>query len=202
VQVAYQTGVTSDTYVKQRAWQKASLQQCPLHPQGGCGLARHGTYCRSTVPGVRVARWYCRKAKTTISLLPSFLAARLAGTLDEVEEAVAASEGTLPLEVVAGQLRPDIELPGALRWLRRRRNAVSVALLAAVTLVPALGGCDLSIKAVRDRLGTTSALVELRRLCSGQLAQMAAPIGFAHHRPRRDDRAESFQHKTGADPPS
>ncbi len=34
---------------------------------------------------MRVARWWCPVARKAISLLPSFLAARRSGTLDEVE---------------------------------------------------------------------------------------------------------------------
>ena len=47
-----------------------------------CSFARHGTYMRKTPRGTRVARWYCPQSRTTFSLLPDCLAARLPGTLD------------------------------------------------------------------------------------------------------------------------
>ena len=155
-----------------------------------------------TIPGLQVARWYCRKGKTTFSALPDFAACRLGGTLDEVEQAVAASEATRPLEAAARRMRPDIELPGALRWLNRRRKAIAVSLLAAVTVAPELSGCAATITAVRDRIGSTSALIALRDLCRAQLRQMGAPIGFAHHRATKFNSRKSFQHKAGTDPPS
>ena len=202
MQVRHETDLTSDTYVKQRAWHKASLPQCPVHLAGGCGLARHGTYERATPPGVRVARWYCRKARQTFSALPDFLAARLRGTLQEIEAVVVASEQGRSLEVVAGDLRRDIELPGALRWLRRRRKRISVTLLAAVTLVPGLAGCEATICGVRKRLDTTSVLTMLRQLLEGQLSQLASPVGFAHRSLQLTRPRKRLQHKAGTDPPT
>ena len=39
-----------------------------MHPQGGCGFARHGSYERVDPPGTRIARWYCRVGHQTFSL--------------------------------------------------------------------------------------------------------------------------------------
>jgi hypothetical protein len=62
-------------------------------PNGGCGFARHGTYyARGTPPGTEIARWYCLTGHCTFSLLPDCLAARLPGTLAEVESVVRAVE--------------------------------------------------------------------------------------------------------------
>ena len=72
--------------VRAQAWRDASLERCPNHPHGGCSFARHGTYARKTPRGTRIARWYCPESHTTFSLLPDCLAARLPGTLDEVEQ--------------------------------------------------------------------------------------------------------------------
>jgi hypothetical protein len=77
------------------------LERCPLHPEGGCGLAAHGSYARVRPAGIRVARLRCPKARITISLLPDFLAARLSGTLAEVEQTVEAVAGALSLAAVA-----------------------------------------------------------------------------------------------------
>jgi hypothetical protein len=112
VQLRYETGLTSDEYVSRQAWRKASLPRCPNHPWGGCSLARHGTYRRKTPAGTQIARWYCAESHTTFSLLPDCLAARLPGTLDELESIVAAAEQAPSLEAAANVLRLDIELPG------------------------------------------------------------------------------------------
>jgi hypothetical protein len=60
--------------------------------------------------------------------LPDCLAARLSGTLSEVEAVVRAAEQAPSLEVLCMQHRFDIELPGALRWVRRRVRYVQGAL--------------------------------------------------------------------------
>jgi hypothetical protein len=116
----------------------------------------------------------------TISLLPDFLAARLSGTLSEVERAVEVVEGSSSHEQAASQIRPADEegavtLPSALRWLRRRLVPVRAALRALVTLLPELFGCAPTLTAVRERLGVREALAALRRLGEGVLAVLAAP---------------------------
>jgi hypothetical protein len=74
--------------------------------------------------------------RSTFSLLPDCLSARLVGSLDEVEEAVVVAE-SMGVEGAAQALRvEEIELPGALRWLRRRRRGVRAALLALMTAAP------------------------------------------------------------------
>ena len=114
VQLRYACEHTGAEYVRQRAWLNASLPRCPLHPQGGCGFARHGTYERRSPPGTRIARWYCPAGHRTFSLLPDWLAARLPGTLAEVEAAVVAVEQAGGLEAACADLRPEIEWPGVL----------------------------------------------------------------------------------------
>jgi hypothetical protein len=72
----------------------------------------------------------------TFSLLPDCLSSRLGGSLDDAERAVVASE-SLGVEAAAQTLRVgEIELPGALRWLRRRRRGVRAAVLALLTAMP------------------------------------------------------------------
>jgi hypothetical protein len=102
VQLRYACELTGEEYVSQGAWRKASLPRCPLHPKGGCGFARHGTYARVTPPGTQIARWYCPAGHRTFSLLPDCLAARLSGTLAEVEAVVRAVEQAPSLEAVFG----------------------------------------------------------------------------------------------------
>ncbi len=113
MQVRLATGLTSEEYVKQEAWRSARLERCPFHPEGGCGLARHGTYARVSPAGCLIARY--PPARTTISLLPDFLCSRLTGTLAEVEAVVAVADAAPTQEAASEALRPDIELPGALR---------------------------------------------------------------------------------------
>jgi len=71
--------------VTEGAWRQARLEWCPLHPGGGCGFVRHGTYPRRDTAGMRVARWYCRQARMSFSLLPDCLCSRLRGSLDDAE---------------------------------------------------------------------------------------------------------------------
>ena len=93
-------------YVRAQAWRDASLERCPNHPHGGCSFARHGTYARKTARGTRIARWYCPESHTTFSLLPDCLAARLPGTLDEVEQVVAHAEQAPSRRAAAGCVAP------------------------------------------------------------------------------------------------
>lgn len=206
MQQRHKTALTSEEYVSQQGWLEASLDRCPLHPRGGCGLAQHGTYARVQPPGMQVARWYCRTGKTTISLLPDCLASRLCGSLDEVEEVVATVEtktaqGT-SLEAVAGQLRPDLmDLRSAVRWVRRRLHPVRMVLLALVTLLPGQLGEEPRVLAVRKALGTTQALVRLREIGATHLGSLAPPIGLGPRQRGRARRRRRSQQGTGPDPP-
>jgi hypothetical protein len=58
VQLRFHTGLTSEEYVKQKAWESASLERCPHHPEGGCSFSRHTPYKRVEPPGTLIARWY------------------------------------------------------------------------------------------------------------------------------------------------
>jgi hypothetical protein len=206
LQLRHETALTGEQYVSQEGWRQASLARCPLHPRGGCGLARHTTYTRKSPPGIRIARWYCPTGRTTFSLLPDCLASRLPGSLDEVEQVVATvatrkAEGA-SLELVAGELRLELmELRSAVRWVRRRVHAVEVALLALVTLLPGRLGDDPSVLAVRKALATSQALVRLRAIGAAHLGSLAPPLGFGP-RPRRRARCRrASQHGMGPDPP-
>ena len=138
VQLRFECSLTGEEFVRQEAWRDASLPRCPPRPKGGCGFARHGTYERVSPPGTRIARWYCPAGHRTFSLLPDCLAARLSGTLTEVETVVRAAERAAGLEAACQGLRLDIELPGALRSVRRRMQAVHAALHLLKGLCPDL----------------------------------------------------------------
>ena len=149
MQLRDSSSLTSEAYVAQRAWQKASLASCPRHPQGGCGFARHGTYPRQTPAGMRIWRYYCPTAHETFSLLPDGLASRFPGELDAMEQVVAQVEAARSIEAAADVLRPDIVLPSAVRWVRRRLTLVRATLVIVVTLLPDVFTGDARLGAVR-----------------------------------------------------
>jgi hypothetical protein len=185
MQLAWKGPVADDRYVADRAWERAVLCACPLHPEGGCGLQRLGTYGRVSPAGARVARWWCPVARKSISLLPEFLAARLSGTLDEVEAVVAAVEQaggvTAALEAVHPADAEDaVGLQGALRSMRRRVGAVHAVLLAIITLLPEhFAGVMPTITGLRAALSTRRVLVALRELAAQHLHALPTPLGFA-----------------------
>ena len=82
VQLRFETGLAGAEYVTRELWRRAILPRCPLHPRGGCSLARHGSYARKRPAGTRIARWYCPQGHCTFSLLPDYLAARLHSNSD------------------------------------------------------------------------------------------------------------------------
>ncbi len=203
MQVRFDSGLTSEEYVSQKGWLAARLERCPFHPEGGCGLARHGTYPRVSPPGCLIARWWCPKAHTSISLLPDFLCARLTGSLAEVEAVVAAAEVAPTQEAASEALRPDIELPGALRWLRRRIRLVHGGLATAIGLLPGLlAGCKPTVNSVRSALGAEVALVRLRLELAPHLGALPPPLGFGPRPLRRRPSPTALQQETGPDPPA
>ena len=151
VQLRLRTGLAGEQYVKAQGWRHATLARCPHHPGGGCSLARHGTYARKTPAGTRIARWYCPESHTTFSLLPDCLAARLPGTLANVEDAVATAEDAASVAAAAATLRAGRSEPaGAMRWLRRRIRLVTRALNAVRGLLPErFVGCAATVPAFR-----------------------------------------------------
>lgn len=184
MQVLWKCPLTDERYVTQRAWESAVLDGCPFHPEGGCGLERLGSYRRVEPPGARVPRWWCPRQRESISLLPSFLAARLRGTLATVERVVAEVEAAGGMSAAVDAVHPpDAEKPvgfvGALRSIRRRVRAVRAALLAAVTLLPErFAGVSPTLAAFREVLGGGAVLVRLRELTERHLGALPAPFGF------------------------
>ena len=198
MQLRFATSLTSAEYVTQRAWRDASLDGCPAHPEGDCGFKRNGTYERAEPPGARVSRWYCALAHTTFSLLPDCLAAKLPGSLHEVEQVLAAVEQAPSLEAAADKLRPDILLPGALRWVRRRLALVKAALATLISLCPALvGGCEPTLSSMRAHLHSEPLLPVLRWLGEAYLPTLPPPLGFGP----RAQAGRKQQHDSGARAP-
>jgi hypothetical protein len=184
MQLLWNYANTDEQYVSERSWESARLERCPFHPEGGCGLEKLGSYGRVTPEGVRVPRWWCPKQGESISLLPSFLAARLSGTVAEVEDIVAkVDEAGSVAAAVDAVLPPDAEEPiglvGAVRWIRRRVVAVRAALLAIVTLMPErFAGVRPTLAGFREALCRERVLVTLRELVQRHLGALPVPLGF------------------------
>lgn len=107
-----------------------------------------------TPPGLRITRWYCPEGHRTFSLLPDFLAARLPGLLVAIEDSVNAAALSRSVEAAADTLRGlEVTLPSAVRWLRRRVNAVRTALDVVSRLAPEIGAPELGV----DRLSHPAA---------------------------------------------
>ena len=202
MQLRFECALTGADYVTQQGWLSATLPRCPLHPDGRCGFARHGTYERVSPPGTRVARWYCPEGHCTFSLLPDCLAARLSGTLSEVEAVVRAAEQAPSLEALCMQQRLDIELPGALRWVRRRVQDVHSALHRIKgVLGDAFANVAPTVTAFADHLEVAQVLVALRGIAAPWLGALPAPLGFAPRRCVRGHAGQPVQHRAGPDPP-
>ena len=202
MQLRFATNLTGEEYVSQKAWRNATLAGCPLHPKGGCGFARHGTYERCSPPGTLIARWYCPQGHRTFSLLPDCLAARLAGTLAEVEEVVLAVEQAESLEAACAALRLDIELAGVLRWVRRRVQAVYASLILLKGILPEwFQGCKPTLGAFAQCLGLREVLPALRPIAAPYLTSLPAPLGFGPLGCRSGEPGPTDQHRGGPDPP-
>jgi hypothetical protein len=203
VQLRHETKLTSEEYVRQKGWESARLERCPVHPEGGCGIARHTPYARVEPPGMRVARSYCAKGHVTISLLPDCLASRLSSTLSRVEEVVEAVEQRdRSIEVVAERLRPEIEVQGAVRWVRRRVVAVAVALVALKGLRPDVLTCvSPTLSEVRSALGVGAVLPALREIAGAQVVYVPPYVGLGPRVSGGKTKRRGIQQGKGADPP-
>ena len=202
VQLRFNCGLTGEEYVTQKAWCNASLPHCPLHPKGGCGYHRNGTYPRVSPPGTLIARWYCPRGHCTISLLPDCLASHLPGTLAELEAVVTQVEQASSLEAACASLRPEIELPGVLRWARRRVQAVHCALTVLKGLMPEhFSTCEPTLLSFARHLGVDTILPTLRSIAALYLPWLPAPLGL-HPRPGPGGGANHrVQQPVGPDPP-
>jgi hypothetical protein len=116
VQLRLECQLSAEQYVERRSWLSASLASCPLHPEGGCGFARHGSYPRREPAGARVRRYYCPTGKVTFSLLPDCLASRVSATLAQVESAVALVEACGSAGAAARHLHPVADPSAAAKW--------------------------------------------------------------------------------------
>ena len=192
MQIAWQCELTLDEYVACEGWRSANLARCPLAKS--CGGARPeglGSYERKCPSGVRIARFYCRECHTSFSLLPSFCAASYSSSLAEVEQAIHVWARSPTFDAAAIELRPDIEIQGARRWLRRRVNRVLLVLTFLST----------GMNFPEPEMATID-LVALRKKTGDTIHLLPTPVCFAH-RPLgywRDN--PRTQHKMGPDSPS
>lgn len=203
VQIRLPTDLTGEDYVKRAAWRDASAPECPWHG-AECELAPHGTYGRQTPAGARVRRFRCRQSGRTVSLLPDCLAARLPGTLAEVEAAARAAQQFPSLKKAAAAARPGhCEPSAAERWTRRRVLLVEVCLELLRSLYPAqFEHVEPNVVAFGAALGTQAVLIRLRAVAAAQLGALPAPLGFRLPREKAvAPKKSSLQHKTGLSPP-
>lgn len=202
MQLRFATNLSVEQYIQREAWKDAELNQCPLHPEGDCKITRHGTYSRKFPDGVKIARWYCPKGCTTFSMLPDCLSSRLPGTLIEVEKVINQIESASSQEAAADTIRLDINLPGALRWMRRRLFLIRSTLILLIELLPSLlGNCQPTFSSFRSVLGIEFVLPHLRILASSYLDILPPPLGFGPRPEAQKFKKSYFQHKTGTDPP-
>ena len=194
MQLRYDTQLTVNEYISTKAWEKATLSSCPNHPKGGCSLARHGTYTRKCGRGriARIARWYCADSHTTFSLLPDCLAARMPGSLRQLEQIAAAIEQDQePLEVMR-HIRDNakyVESAAQLRWLARQLSALQRVLVTVCGLLPdVFAGCPPAVLPMRAALDAPWLLSALREHCAEHLQYLPPPLGF-------------FQIRSSTDPP-
>ncbi len=131
------------------------------------------------------------------------MCSRLTGTLAEIEAVVAAADAAPTREVASEALRPDVELPGALRWLRRRTRLVHAGLAAAIGFLPGLlARCEPTVTSVRSALGTENVLVRLRGEVVPYVAALPPPLGFGPRPAPRRSSPTALQQGSGTGPPS
>ncbi|MBM3357944.1 MAG: hypothetical protein FJY54_09480 [Betaproteobacteria bacterium] len=123
--------------------------------------------------------------------------------MHEIERVVATVEQARSVEAAADRLRgPEITLPSAVRWVRRRLACVRRLFTTVIGLLPErLLGCTPTIVALRERLGCRSVLAALRALAARHLQALAAPLGFRHPSHAGGERKARLQQCMGPDPP-
>ncbi len=205
VQLDWNLSLSGEDCVTTQAWREAKLDCCPAHPDGGCSFARHGSYLRKTRRGdARIPRWYCREAHRTWSLPARCFAARLPGTLDELETAALAVETAESLRAAAEAARPGhaVSDAGNRRWIGYRRDLVAAGLTTLITLLPdLLAGCTPSVTELGARLGTDRLLFDLRGHAGPHLQHPEPPPGFAVRIDPAPVSNPAIRHKSGPDPP-
>lgn len=206
-QLRFATTLSFEEYVTAEGWKQATLAACPLCKPGTCGFHRIAPYMRKVPAVAFVARYYCPKQRTTFGLLPDFYASRMPGTLDDIERAVATAETSASVEQAADTLRPAdvldaVTLGAAVAWLRRRVVLVGTMFSTVTGLFPdLLAGVEHSVRAFRERLGTSRVLVALRELCERHLHALPRPLGLNPRAQPVIAGARGHRQSPGSDPP-
>jgi hypothetical protein len=124
----------------------------------------------------------------TFSLIPDCLAARMPGTLEQVEQAAAgvqrARQQGASLEQQAEALRPPSESPDAVEprsavaWMKRRHRAVVVALVGVIAVMPEVfEACEPTLAAVSERVDDgNGVLLALRRMAGERLGEIPTSV--------------------------
>ena len=190
MQSMFSSGCTSKEYVTRRLWLEAGPpQECPYcsEKELSCSLVLHGYYDRVHPKGARVRRYRCTRTGRTVSMLPDCLLSHVYGDVDTLEEIAIQREAKASLGKIAEGLAKRLHkrhrtLEGTLRLVKRRLAAVSIFVVAVVSLRPEQFeevGRDLGM--LRGHLKTGRVLVELRHLAGDQLDDLDPPLGL---RPR------------------
>jgi len=153
------------------------------HPAHGC---RAGIVLKVIAPSA-----CCRTASP-----PGFR-----GSLCAIEQVVAQVEQAQSLEAAADRLRPDVELPGAIRWTRRRVRGVYAALSALKGLHPERFAGPPTVRLFQQSLKRACVLPALREIAGVQLPYLPPPLGFGPRPLPGGGPQKRHQHHTGPDPP-
>jgi len=95
-----------------------------------------------------------------------------------------------------------VQLPGAIRWVRRRLNIVRGILVTMIGLMPKrFGGCQPTLASFRHALGADSVLLALREIAKDHLQVLPAPVGFAPRSKHTQKHKSDDQQSKGPDPP-
>lgn len=146
-----------------------------------------------------IARFYCKRAKTTFSLLPDFLSSRYRGELNAFETVCVAAERSKDVMSIANEHRAQNEEPvttqgAARRWVLRRCVLFAIGMHAlrggAVDLVQGLR----TASELRERMSTEHALLSLRAIVALNLASLPPPLGFGPWPNADRRRRERVQH--------
>jgi hypothetical protein len=135
-------------------------------------------------------------------LLPDCLPARLSGTFVELEALLQQVEQASSLAAACADLRPEIELPGVVRWVRRRVQAVHAILVTLKGLMPAyFQACEPTLQSFAHHLGVSPVLPALRPIAAPWLHSLPPPLGFCPRPRHGGDANDRHQQSVGPDPP-
>ena len=166
-------------YIDTKGWRLASSPPCQCGKGEDCVMTFHGTYARKHPEYMEVPRWRCRLADTTFSKLPDCLAAQMPGALQHLEDIVVAWSGGASLASLAREFFSRSSTSAGRRHVKRTILAVERCLRPVPGLRPDLfSGFPVGLMAMREQLGTTSLLVDLREQCEPLLPVLRRPLGF------------------------